>query len=146
VRSKWGLRGEKWPLLHFTNVTESIVYFTKIKERYSLNNVKVLDCAEPRGNGGHTGEHVIGNLEMDNGYLNTNNGCADDALTARSQRDSHAARITWEQRDEAKAIHLPCGFSLTRELMINRTVARQMKAFAFSQTCATASTADLGSL
>jgi len=66
---------------------------------------------------------------MDNGYLD-----ADTVdTTARSQRDSHAARtITWEQRGEATAIRFSCGFSLTRELMINRIIARQMKALVFN--------------
>jgi len=39
--------------LLFTGVTESIVYFTK-EERYSLNNAKILECFELRGNGGRT--------------------------------------------------------------------------------------------
>jgi len=46
-------------------VTKSIVYFTKVKERYSLNNAKVLECSEPRGNSKHIKERVTGNLVCD---------------------------------------------------------------------------------
>jgi len=121
--------------------------FPKIKERYRLNDatfsyvpsrVAIVGALKERGNLARN-TRAYGNLKMDSGDLDA------DILrqiiiriTARQPcSTNNYSRTTWRKR----VIRFFC-------LGANddRTVARQMKVLAFNQTCATASTADLGFL
>jgi len=113
-------------------------------------NTQVLECSEPRGNGGRT-KRVTGTLardtrayrnqKMDHGDLDADSGYL--ATDYGSQHCSANGYVITTWRSESNSFFLPL---LPYSGADNRMVVRQMKAFTFSRTCAIASTADLGLL
>jgi len=100
---------------------------------YVSNRVEMADALRVRVIGNLACDtRAYGNLKMNSGDFDANSEYleADNGL----QRDSHAAlTITREQRSKTRTIRFSCIFFPHSGANDDRTVARQMKALAFSK-------------
>jgi len=149
VRLKWGRRKKKWPLPFCSDVTQSIVYCRRSRTVTS-GICKVLECANPRGNGRLTKRARYELLSATRKRTEILTRIADilriscRGLRITAPRPCSAndwVMTTWRNKSDSLFLSLFPYSGATD----NRTVVRKMKALALSRTCATARTADFGS-